>query len=180
MSVSAHLVCHERRLSLGLGKPLRHPDGTVFRFALPTAHVSEADFARALDKFLRECGDHRVTVRFSGDPEFEMIASYPEVGGWPEDGDIPFDEYLRDEPRDEVHYYAKIRPGFSRENPSGMVRRRVGDGHRLDEAFTRNLRWEPTEYLRRYALGHDDVDHVEVSEAEATQFVLTELWRLGG
>jgi hypothetical protein len=40
-----------------------------------------------------------------------------------------------------------------------------------DEAFTRNLRWEPTEYLRRYHLGHDDVDHVEITEAEADAFV---------
>ncbi|MFD5518150.1 hypothetical protein [Streptomyces sp. NPDC127066] len=40
-----------------------------------------------------------------------------------------------------------------------------------DEAFTRNLRWEPTEYLRLYELGHNEVDRVEITDAEASAFI---------
>ena len=72
---------------------------------------------------------------------------------------------------EEITYYAKFSEGYSRSNPQGIVRRRVVDGVPHDEAFTRNLRWEPTEYLRLYELGHNDVDHVEISETEAASFI---------
>jgi hypothetical protein len=49
-----------------------------------------------------------------------------------------------------------------------------------DEAFTRNLRWEPTEYLRLYELGHNGVDHVEISEREAAAFIESATERLTG
>ncbi|EIC63017.1 MULTISPECIES: hypothetical protein [Mycobacteroides] len=29
------------------------------------------------------------------------------------------------------------------------------------------MTWHPTEYLRRYYLGHNDVDHVEIDEESA-------------
>jgi hypothetical protein len=64
----------------------------------------------------------------------------------------------------------RLRPGHPRSNPSGIVRRREGTA--VDEAFTRSLRWEPTEYLRRHALGLDDTDHVQITEAEAVDFAL--------
>lgn len=69
-----------------------------------------------------------------------------------------------------VTYYAKFSDEYSPSNPSGIVRRRVVEGVGYDEAFTRNLRWEPTEYLRLYELGHNEVDHVEITEAEANAF----------
>ncbi|MFD4482885.1 pentapeptide repeat-containing protein [Streptomyces sp. NPDC058471] len=68
-------------------------------------------------------------------------------------------------------YYARIDDEFPRSHPSGVVRRRRAGRLVRDEAFTRNLRWEPTEYLRRYELGHNDTDHVEISQAEADAFV---------
>ncbi|MGW2572819.1 pentapeptide repeat-containing protein [Streptomyces sp. NPDC001537] len=71
----------------------------------------------------------------------------------------------------EITYYAKFSEGYSRSNPQGIVRRRIVTGVAYDEAFTRNLRWEPTEYLRLYELGHNEVDHVEISEAEAAAFI---------
>uniref|UniRef100_A0AAU2V202 Pentapeptide repeat-containing protein n=1 Tax=Streptomyces sp. NBC_00003 TaxID=2903608 RepID=A0AAU2V202_9ACTN len=71
----------------------------------------------------------------------------------------------------EITYYAKIGDGYPRSSPRGIVRRRFLDGVAYDEAFTRNLRWEPTEYLRLYELGHNDVDHVEITEEEADAFV---------
>ncbi|MEV0225236.1 pentapeptide repeat-containing protein [Streptomyces sp. NPDC050704] len=75
-------------------------------------------------------------------------------------------------PRSEdITYYAKFSEGYSRSNPQGIVRRRMVDGVAHDEAFTRNLRWEPTEYLRLYQLGHNEVDHAEISETEAVAFI---------
>lgn len=71
----------------------------------------------------------------------------------------------------DITYYAKFSEGYSRSNPQGIVRRRMVNGVAHDEAFTRNLRWEPTEYLRLYELGHNEVDHAEISEAEATAFI---------
>ena len=81
-----------------------------------------------------------------------------------------------------ITYYAKISDGSPRSNPRGIVRRRlVGrDVKTYDEAFTRNLRWEPTEYLRLYELGHNDVDHVEISEREAAAFIESATRRLAG
>ncbi|GGV66271.1 hypothetical protein GCM10010228_18780 [Streptomyces massasporeus] len=70
-----------------------------------------------------------------------------------------------------ITYYAKFSEGYSRSNPQGIVRRRLVNGVAHDEAFTRNLRWEPTEYLRLYQLGHNEVDHAEISEAEAVAFI---------
>ncbi|MFD3976685.1 hypothetical protein [Streptomyces cyaneofuscatus] len=72
----------------------------------------------------------------------------------------------------EMTYFAKISDGYPRPSPRGIIRRRVeDDGRTHDEAFTRNLRWEPTEYLRLYDLGHNDIDHVRISEIEAAAFI---------
>ncbi|MFE9098358.1 hypothetical protein [Streptomyces sp. NPDC007264] len=81
-----------------------------------------------------------------------------------------------------ITYYAKISEGCPRSNPRGIVRRRlVGrEGETHDEAFTRNLHREPTEYLRLYELGHNDVDHVEISEREAAAFIESATKRLAG
>ncbi|MGD6742821.1 hypothetical protein ACOKM3_13365 [Streptomyces sp. BH106] len=70
-------------------------------------------------------------------------------------------------------YFAKIRDGYPRDRPSGILRRRVvGRGRRtFDEAFTRNLEWQPSEYARLHELGHNDVEHAEISEAEAVAFI---------
>ncbi|WDN55921.1 hypothetical protein [Streptomyces clavuligerus] len=71
----------------------------------------------------------------------------------------------------EITYYAKTDAANSRSSPQGIVRRRIDEDRMDDEAFTRNLRWEPTEYLRRYELGHNDIDHVEITEIEAAAFI---------
>ncbi|WP_415950362.1 hypothetical protein [Streptomyces sp. KLOTTS4A1] len=71
-----------------------------------------------------------------------------------------------------VTYYAKIDDNGPRSSPRGLVRRRTDrDGGTHDDAFTRNLRWEPTEYLRLYRLDHNDIDHVEIPEQEAAAFI---------
>ncbi|WP_433397916.1 hypothetical protein [Streptomyces sp. CA-146814] len=71
----------------------------------------------------------------------------------------------------EMTYFAKISDGYPRHSPRGIVRRRVDDGRTHDESFTRNLRWEPTEYLRLYDLGHNEIDHVRITEIEAAAFI---------
>lgn len=74
-------------------------------------------------------------------------------------------------PSGTVTYYARVDDEFPRERSAGIVRRRRAGRNFHDEAFTRNLRWEPTEYLRRYELGHNDSDHVEITEEEANRFI---------
>lgn len=74
-------------------------------------------------------------------------------------------------PTNMVTYYALVSDDYPRSNPQGIVRRRRAGDFTSDEAFTRNLRWEPTEYLRLYELGHNDDEHVEITEKEARQFI---------
>jgi hypothetical protein len=68
-------------------------------------------------------------------------------------------------------YYARLAAGRSRENPSGVIRRRRDGDAVIDEAFTRNLRWEPTDYFDRVRLGHNDDEHIEITEDEAQEFM---------
>ena len=68
-------------------------------------------------------------------------------------------------------YYARLGAGRTRSNPSGVLRRRQDGERMIDEVFTRNLRWEPTDYFDRYRLGHNDIEHMEITEAEAAEFV---------
>ncbi|WP_433292949.1 hypothetical protein ACQPZQ_06320 [Pseudonocardia sp. CA-142604] len=71
----------------------------------------------------------------------------------------------------EITYYAKVGNGHSRDDPAGIVRRRIDDGLTHDEAFTSDLRWEPSEYLTLHDLGHNDDDHVQITEIETATFV---------
>lgn len=80
----------------------------------------------------------------------------------------------------EITYFAKIGEAYPRSSPRGIVRRRVDDDRTYDEAFTRNLRWEPTEYLRLYALGQNEIDPVEITEIEAAAFIESTVTRLAG
>lgn len=74
-------------------------------------------------------------------------------------------------PDDLVTYFAKVSDQHPRTNPRGVARRRMVAGRVVDEAFTRNLRWEPTDYFQRYRLGHNEVDHVRITSSEAEAFV---------
>jgi len=76
-------------------------------------------------------------------------------------------------------YYAMLAAGRTREAPSGVLRRREDGEQVVDEVFTRNLRWEPTDYFDRYRLGHNDTEHVEITEAEADEFVRRVTEKLG-
>ncbi|MFF4602606.1 hypothetical protein ACFY12_07605 [Streptomyces sp. NPDC001339] len=71
----------------------------------------------------------------------------------------------------QITYYAKVSKGYPRHNPRGIIRRRIDEGQTYDEAFTRHLHWKPTEYLKLYDLGHNEVGHVEITEIEAAAFI---------
>lgn len=70
-----------------------------------------------------------------------------------------------------TRYYARLAAGRTAGNPSGVLRRRDDGDTVIDEAFTRNLRWEPTDYFDQVRLGHNDDNYVEITEAEAYEFV---------
>lgn len=72
---------------------------------------------------------------------------------------------------EEITYYARFYWDGTPKKPKGIVRRRVVDGVAYDEAFTRQSRWEPTEYFRLYRLGHDDDQYAEITEGEAEAFI---------
>jgi len=74
-------------------------------------------------------------------------------------------------PPTEVRYYGIVTSGRTRASPSGVMRRRTAEGRTVEEVFARGLVWKPTDYFDRYDLGHNDNDHVEITEAEAQQFV---------
>jgi hypothetical protein len=170
VSISAYLVCRSRRLFINIGKPLRRPDGTVEGYDQGFISDTErAQLDRALWRFLADTAGESLAVVYDSDPDFETIAGFPEIGGWPEDDGIPFSTYL-DEPADFV-YFGMITPGRTPASPAGVVRRHVVDGHPVDEAFTRRLTWEPTLALRDRELGRSEADYVEITPAEAVAFV---------
>jgi hypothetical protein len=78
-----------------------------------------------------------------------------------------------------VRYFGSLPLGRTRATVAGVVRSTLVDGHRVDEAYTRNLRWEPTTALRDRDAGHDDRDYVELTEAEAEEFIRTATRALG-
>ncbi|MEB8339387.1 hypothetical protein [Streptomyces endophyticus] len=80
---------------------------------------------------------------------------------------------LDSEAKGKITYFAVVDEGFPRERPLGLMRRRAVGREPVtrDEAFSRNLRWEPTDYFDLYALGHNDTDHVEIPEIEAAAFI---------
>lgn len=71
-------------------------------------------------------------------------------------------------------YYAMVMgEKYPRERPAGVIRRRRVYGVDYDESFTRNLKWEPTEYLERHFMrGSSGEPPVEITEEEADSFVL--------
>jgi hypothetical protein len=82
------------------------------------------------------------------------------------DGCIPEREMLR------VSFFALVLgPGNSRDRPAGLVRRIHTAPVPTDESMHRDLQWHPSEYLRRHWLGHNELDHVEISEEEAEAII---------
>jgi hypothetical protein len=73
---------------------------------------------------------------------------------------------------DKVTYYAVIDELSSRKEPAGVLRRTYTEaGGRRDEAFTRNLAWEPSSSLVSAERGDLQNEFVEITEEEAERIV---------
>jgi hypothetical protein len=73
---------------------------------------------------------------------------------------------------DKVTYYAIVTHRSSRERPAGVLRRTYTEaGGRRDEAFTRNLAWEPSSSLLSAERGDLQNEFVEITEEEAEGIV---------
>jgi len=68
-------------------------------------------------------------------------------------------------------YYALVDELSSRERPGGVLRRVEDDEGQDDEAFTRNLAWEPTPLLYSAERGDLDNKFYEITEEEAARIV---------
>jgi hypothetical protein len=80
----------------------------------------------------------------------------------------------------EYVYYASLAAGRTRANPAGVIRRHIGVGVPVDEAFTRNLTWERTWALYEYETRGGDGEFEVITEAEAEEFVQRVTRKLGG
>ena len=70
-----------------------------------------------------------------------------------------------------ITYYAIIDEFSSRDRPGGVLRRVKNDEGQVDEAFSRNLRWEFSSLLYAAERGDTMFDFVPVSEDEASRIV---------
>jgi hypothetical protein len=71
-----------------------------------------------------------------------------------------------------VTYYAIVTHRGGRERPAGVLRRTYTEaGGRRDEAFTRNLAWEPSSSLVSAERGDLQNEFVEISAKEAEEIV---------
>jgi hypothetical protein len=73
----------------------------------------------------------------------------------------------------EVTFYALLTDAGE---PAGLVRRTHLPQVPKDESLRRDLSWRPTEFLRKYQLGHNDNDYREISAEDAS--ALIEHWRI--
>ena len=72
---------------------------------------------------------------------------------------------------EKITYYAIIDEFSSRDRPVGVLRRVKNDEGQVDEAFSRNLRWEFSSLLYAAERGDTMFDFVPVSEEEASRIV---------
>ena len=70
-----------------------------------------------------------------------------------------------------ITYYAIIDEFSSRDQPGGVLRRVKNDEGQVDEAFSRNLRWEFSSLLYAAERGDTMFDFVPISEDEASRIV---------
>ena len=72
---------------------------------------------------------------------------------------------------EKITYYAIIDEFSSRDQPGGVLRRVKNDEGQVDEAFSRNLRWEFSSLMYAAERGDTMFDFVPVSEDEASRVV---------
>ena len=72
---------------------------------------------------------------------------------------------------EKITYYAIIAPRFTRENPSGLARRREDESGWDDEALGKSLEWHPTSLIVEWEYGQATEDLEKISEAEANELI---------
>jgi hypothetical protein len=72
---------------------------------------------------------------------------------------------------EKITYYAIIDEFSSRDRPGGVLRRVINDEGQVDEAFSRNLKWEFSPLLYAAERGDTMFDFVPISEEEASRIV---------
>jgi hypothetical protein len=72
---------------------------------------------------------------------------------------------------DKITYYAIIDQFSNRERPAGVLRRVENDEGEVDEAFSRNLKWEFSPLLYSAERGDLANDFVPIGEDEAERIV---------
>jgi len=68
-------------------------------------------------------------------------------------------------------YYALVNEFSSLDRPGGVLRRVEDDEGQDDEAFTRNLTWEPTPLFYSFERGDSSNQFYEITEEEAARIV---------
>ncbi|MGH9210632.1 MAG: hypothetical protein ACRD2C_08105 [Acidimicrobiales bacterium] len=72
---------------------------------------------------------------------------------------------------EEIRYYAAFGLGHGRDDPSGLIRRRLVQPGPVDEALQRDFTWRWTSGLMRWERGEIDSELAEVSEEEADRII---------
>jgi hypothetical protein len=70
-----------------------------------------------------------------------------------------------------ITYYAIIDEFSSRDQPGGVLRRVKNEEGQVDEAFSRNLKWEFSSLLYAAERGDTMFDFVPIGEDEASRIV---------
>jgi hypothetical protein len=169
--VAVYLACPGRAALFRIGSGRERRDGTVTAIARPRG-VSRTNYLAALDHFLAG-GPEPLTLLI--DPD---VADLPYVGP----GGIAYADHVAAPRPTSITYYGLLWPGYSRRRPGGLIRRQTFDDQPLgvDAVFSSNRRWEPDDHLELYRLGHQDIDHIEVTGSVALAFVLRTLAGLPG
>ena len=72
---------------------------------------------------------------------------------------------------DKITYYAIIDEFSSQDRPGGVLRRVINDEGQVDEAFSRDLKWEFSPLLYAAERGDTMFEFVAISEEEAGRIV---------
>ena len=70
-----------------------------------------------------------------------------------------------------ITYFALVDDYSSRDQPGGVLRRTENDEGKVDEVFSRALKWTPSPLLRTAESGDTMFDFIEITEEEALQLV---------
>lgn len=81
---------------------------------------------------------------------------------------------------EEADYYAIVGVGRTRDNPSGIARRKNSAGTRVDESLRRDFSWGPTAAITDWEYGNLSGELVEISAEEAEALVERFRERWGG